>query len=110
VMGEVLESGACRQAALDQLEWLLGCNPLGVSMVTGVGYRNATPYSRFYGPLPGGFCIGPRGTAEDEIWIDTEGRNAWSSGEYWMPPLSNALLALSKLLPARVLPAGKVGQ
>ncbi len=109
VVGRVLESEVCRQGARDQLEWLMGCNPLGVCMVTGVGYRNATPYSRFYGPLPGGFCVGPRGTEKDEVWVDTEGRTVWSSGEYWMPPLANALLALSNLLPARVLPAGKVG-
>jgi hypothetical protein len=109
MMGGILEDAPCHEAAFDQLSWLLGCNPLNVSMVTGVGCRNATPYSRFYGPLPGGFSIGPRGTAEDTIYADVEGRSVWSSGEYWMAPLANTLLALSNLLPAKVPSNGRLG-
>jgi hypothetical protein len=108
-MGRVLERADLREAAFDQLSWLMGCNPLAVSMVTGVGYHQATPYSRFHGPSAGGFCLGPRGTAEDEIYVDTEGRIVWSTGEYWMTPLANALMALSELIPARVGGTGKLG-
>ncbi len=63
LMGNVLEDSACRSAAGDQLAWLIGNNPLNASMVSGVGCSNASPYSRFYGVLPGGFCVGPRGSA-----------------------------------------------
>ena len=109
VMARVLDDPECRDLALDQLGWLTGNNPLNVSMISGVGSLNASPYSRAYGTLPGGFCIGPRGTAEDGIYVDMDGRTVWSSGEYWMTPLANTLLALANLLPVRILPGGKLG-
>jgi hypothetical protein len=110
LMGKVLDDVQCRDAAFEQLAWLTGSNPLNASMITGVGSMNASPYSRAFGTLIGGFCIGPRGTAEDAIYIDMEGRTVWSSGEYWMVPLANTLLALAELLPARIPTAGKLGQ
>jgi hypothetical protein len=105
MMARVLERREYAEAAFDQLAWLMGANPLGLSMVTGVGHRFAAPYSRFAGPVAGGFLVGPRGTAEDEMWADSDGRMEWSSGEYWMAPLANALMALAELLPPRP-PAG----
>ena len=108
-MARVLEDETCRDMAFDQLGWLTGNNPLSVSMITGVGSLNASPYSRAYGTMLGGFCIGPRGTAEDGIYVDMQGRTVWSSGEYWSAPLANALLALSELLPAHIPTAGKLG-
>jgi hypothetical protein len=87
----------------------MGNNPLNASMISGVGCSNASPYSRYYGTLPGGFCLGPRGTAEDSIYVDMAGRTEWNSGEYWLAPLGNALMALASLLPARVLQSGKLG-
>jgi hypothetical protein len=109
-MGRVLERREFRDAAFDQLAWLTGANPLRVSMISGVGMANATPYSRFLGPMPGGFMLGPRGTAADTTWADTGGRLAWSSGEYWLAPLANTLLALAELLPAEVPAARKLGR
>jgi hypothetical protein len=76
-------------------------------MISGVGARTAAPYSRFLGPMPGGFMIGPRGSADDTAWVDTEGRLAWNSGEYWMAPLANALMALAELLPPGTAPASR---
>jgi hypothetical protein len=108
-LGRALDDNACRDAAFEQLAWLLGNNPLNASMITGVGVRNASPYSRFYGTLPGGFSVGPRGNADDTISIDMDGRTVWSSGEYWMTPLANALQALAQLLPGRILASGKLG-
>ena len=110
LMGKVLDDLKCRDAAFEQLAWLTGSNPLNASMITGVGSLNASPYSRAFGTLIGGFCIGPRGTAEDAIYIDMEGRTVWSSGEYWMVPLANTLLALAELVPAHIPTAGKLGQ
>jgi hypothetical protein len=109
LLGRVLDDRGCRDAAFDQLAWVTGNNPLNVSMITGVGSRNASPYSRFYGSLPGGFSVGPLGTAEDEISIDTEGRTEWGSGEYWLLPLANAIMALSVLLPSRIEASRKLG-
>ncbi len=109
LMSRVLDDTECRDAAFDQLAWLLGCNPLDACAVSGVGYRAITPYSRFHGLIPGGFCNGPRGTEKDEIHADLDGSVEWSTGEYWMAPLANALLALSCLLPPHVLPGRKLG-
>jgi hypothetical protein len=109
LLARVLDDGGCRDSAFDQLSWMTGNNPLNVSMITGVGCRNASPYSRFYGTLPGGFSIGPIGTAEDAISVETEGRIEWNSGEYWLLPLANATMALAALLPSRVDVSRKLG-
>jgi hypothetical protein len=109
LMGRMLDDSTCRDAAFDQLAWLMGSNPLSASMISGVGCRNATPYSRYFGTLPGGFSVGPRGTESDEPFVDREGRLEWSSGEYWLAPLANTLLALSCLLPPHILPSRKLG-
>jgi hypothetical protein len=109
MLGSVLEDPACRDAAFDQLGWLTGNNPLNACMISGVGCRDASPYSRFYGTLPGGFSVGPLGTAADEISVELEGRVTWNSGEYWTVPLANTCQALAALLPARVLASKKIG-
>ena len=109
LMGRMLDDAACRDAAFDQLAWLMGNNPLSVSMISAVGIRNATPYSRFHGTIPGGFCIGPRGTEADTSFVDIAGTVEWSSGEYWLTPLANTLLALSCLLPPHILSSHKLG-
>ena len=109
MLGGVLEDPACRDAAFDQLGWLTGNNPLNACMISGVGCRDASPYSRFYGTIPGGFSVGPLGTAADEISVELEGRPTWNSGEYWTVPLANACLALAALLPARVPLSNKIG-
>jgi hypothetical protein len=52
---------------------------------------------------------GPRGTADDTAWIDTEGRLAWNAGEYWMAPLANMLMALAELLPVTTPASRRLG-
>ena len=71
--------------------------------------------------MPGGFCNGFCGNAEDEVQSDLEGAMDWATGEYWMAPLANALQALAGLVPsgglltalsgaqAGVLPSSKLG-
>lgn len=108
--GTVLNERAWIEAAWDQLHWLMGNNPCNTSLITGVGYSNAMPYSRFFGNLPGGFCLGPRGDAKDRIFIESEGWPDWSSGEYWMVPLANSLMALAYLLPVQVERTRKLGR
>ena len=110
LLGRILDDRGCSDAAFDQLAWVTGCNPLNASMIAGVGFRNASPYSRFSGGLPGGFSIGPLGTPDDTISIDMEGRTEWSSGEYWLLPWANAAMALAVLLPYRVDVSRKIGR
>lgn len=108
-LARVLERRDCRHAAFDQLAWLMGNNPLNASAISGVGFRNVVPYSNFQGTMPGGFCNGPRGMPDDSMEVDLDGTIQWSSGEYWMAPLANALLALADLIPTGVLPSKKLG-
>jgi hypothetical protein len=40
---------------------------------------------------------------------DMDGTIQWSTGEYWMVPLANALLALAGLIPSGILQSKKLG-
>jgi hypothetical protein len=108
--GTLLERPDWLAAAADQLAWLLGANPLRMSMVTGVGYNQPVPHSRFFGPMPGGFSAGPRGDAEDQAFVDQAGRLEWSSTEYWVLPIANTLSALAWLTPSRQLEDRTLGR
>jgi hypothetical protein len=98
-----------REAALDQIHWLVGANPDGVSLVTGVGFSQPVPHSSFIGAHPGGIMVGPRGTADDHPFIDVEMRMDWASTEYWNLSLANLLQALAHLIPREVPAERKLG-
>jgi hypothetical protein len=99
LVGILLDEPRCTDLAWRQLHWLLGCNPFNACLVSGVGYNNPMPHSRYLGTLPGGFCIGFNGSAGDLPQLDQEGDAQWNTTEYWMTPLSNALMALGLLNP-----------
>jgi hypothetical protein len=109
LLARVLESDECRQAGLEQLAWLLGNNPLGVSAVAGVGFRTLAACGSFLGPAPGGFCSAFRGDENDGIQPDLDGTMDCCTGESWMAPLANALMALAGLLPAGSLAGSRSG-
>lgn len=108
--GRLLGERAWRDAALDQVHWMLGANPFGASFVTGVGLGHPLPHSSFDGVRPGGVMIGPRGTLDDQPFADLEMRCDWGSTEYWILALANLLQALAHLLPERVPAARKLGR
>jgi len=107
--GEVLKNKDIMYAAWDQIYWLLGNNILNFCLVSGVGYNNPMPHSRLFGTHMGGFCVGPRGSLNDEAIIDFNARAEWSSTEYWLTPTSNILMAFSHLLPLTVKKENKIG-
>jgi hypothetical protein len=107
--GSVLKNRDMIHAAWDQIYWLLGNNTLNSCLVSGIGYNNPMPHSRFFGTHLGGFCVGPRGSLNDEPIIDLHARAEWNSTEYWLTPLSNMLMALSFLLPKTILKENKIG-
>lgn len=107
--GKMLDQDRMMNASWNQLYWLLGGNELNVSLVSGIGYNNPMPHSRFLGTYQGGFCVGPRGNAKDRIVIDRKARAEWSSTEYWLTPLSNTLMALTILLPRDIKERNKIG-
>jgi hypothetical protein len=104
----ILENDEMMHAAWDQLYWLLGNNIKNSCVISGVGYNNPMPHSRFFGTIIGGFCVGPVGDQNDEFVLDLEGRAAWNTTEYWNPPVANSLMALSFLLPKKINPKGKI--
>lgn len=107
---QVLSRPELKDIAWDQLYWLFGGNPLEVCMVSGVGYNNPMPHSRFFGTIPGGFMVGPRGNDQDEISVDLERRAEWNTTEYWNYPIANTLQAFHKLLPLAFEEKQKLGK
>jgi hypothetical protein len=108
--GDLLGEARCTELAWRQLRWLVGGNPFNSSLISGVGYNNPMPHSRFLGTFPGGFCNGFNGTADDRPLLDLDGNAEWNTVEYWMTPLSNSLMALSLLNPARGAASQKLGK
>jgi hypothetical protein len=71
--------------AYRQLEWILGANPFGASLMTGEGSRNPYPHSRFVGLIPGGIMNGIAGDEQDEPVLDQQNGLSWRTNEYWSP-------------------------
>jgi hypothetical protein len=108
--GRVLGEPRCTELAWSQLHWLTGCNPFNSCLVSGAGYNNPMPHSRFLGTFPGGFCNGFNGSARDEPRLDQEGDAQWNTTEYWVTPVSNALMALGLLNPPPAEASRKLGR
>jgi len=108
--GKVLREQRCLDLAWSQLHWLIGCNPCNSSMISGVGYNNPMPHSRYLGTFPGGFCNGFNGSADDQPQLDLDGNVQWNTAEYWVTPLSNALMALGHLTPPPGPASQKLGR
>ena len=102
MLGNLFEDQEMKAVAWDQIYWLLGGNVKNSCVISGVGYNNPMPHSRFFGTLIGGFCVGPIGNLQDETVLDLDARAAWNSTEYWNPPVGNSLMALSLLLPKTI--------
>jgi hypothetical protein len=109
-VGNVLGDERWRQVAWDQLHWIAGSNPFGISLISGVGYGEPMPHSRLLGRITGGIMNGPRGDSADQPVQDTEHGADWATCEYWNPIVANAMLALAELLPTNIDPYGKLGR
>jgi hypothetical protein len=94
---KVLNRPDYRLAAYRQLEWILGANPFGASMMTGQGIRHPYPHSRFVGLLPGGIMNGIAGNVDDEPVLDMEYGFDWRTTEYWSPHVAWYIWAVSAL-------------
>jgi len=82
--------------AEDQVTWMLGNNPLGYSMVDGVGNRIAPMIDdklgtgRVFGGIPNGFE--GEGSKNLPVWGES-----WGSREYWLPHNAYFLPLISEL-------------
>lgn len=84
------------QVAKRQLQWVVGQNPLGLSMITGVGPRYAPVFAEFWNH---GANI--RGCIPNGIMFDGDGQptymaETYLSGEEWLPHNAYWLLALTR--------------
>ncbi|MBN1384486.1 MAG: glycoside hydrolase family 9 protein [Elusimicrobia bacterium] len=91
----------------NQMQWVLGNNPLRYCMISGVGYNNPVVMSMTHnkgGPIDGGIPNGLVGyKLPFPIWLSP----AYNSGEYWLP--HNAYyLVLSALLDTEPRVSGRV--
>jgi hypothetical protein len=83
--------------AYRQLEWMMGANPFGATLMTGEGMRNPYPHSRFVGLIPGGIMNGIAGNAQDEPVLDEAYAIDWRTNEYWSPHVAYYIWAVSTL-------------
>ncbi|MBI4876214.1 MAG: glycoside hydrolase family 9 protein [Acidobacteria bacterium] len=74
-----------RGLACRQLEWVVGANPFGASMMTGVGYRNPYPFSVFAGLISGGILNGIGGNSQDQPVLSFDCGSDYRTTEYWSP-------------------------
>lgn len=109
LMGKQFNNQDMIDLAWNQFYWLVGFNSLNVSSISGIGYNNPMPHSRFMGTMVGGFQVGARGNLQDEMVIDQEARAEWSTTEYWNVPTANTLLMFSEALPSDINVKNKIG-
>jgi len=87
----------------NQVQWILGNNPMGYSMLDGVGSRLAPMIddSKGTGRVPGGIPNGYEGEGVDNlpVWGDS-----WNSREYWLPHNAFFLALTSELQWKRDIP------
>ncbi len=109
LMGTYFGNNKMNEIAWNQLYCPLGFNNFNASFVSGVGYNNPMPHSRFLGTTIGGFMIGFIGNSNDKPTVDLQAKAQWNTVEYWNTPLANACMALAELLPKEVRPETKLG-
>ena len=110
MMGNYFENDDMRDLAWKQFYWTLGANDFNASFISGVGFNNPMPHSRFLGTNIGGYLIGFIGKANDKPFVDMEAKAQWNSTEYWVTPIANFCMALAELLPVEIQPETKLGQ
>ncbi len=89
--------------ALDQLNWIVGCNPYNMCMLQGHGANNPV-YEKDFINNPGGIANGITSGFKNENDIDfapeglaSSGDHSWRWGEQWIPHAGWFLLAVSLL-------------
>ncbi len=85
-LGNLYKDKRLVEFAHNQVQWVLGNNPLNYCMISDAGSRNPPTFSGFYGkgPVAGGIPNGITGRCGEGIkpyWFIS----SWMSGEYWLP-------------------------
>lgn len=85
-----------QQLALHQLEWIVGKNPFGQSLMIGEGYEYADQYLCLPGEISGGICVGIQSFSNSESPYWPQCNNAVYR-ELWVHPSIRYLLLASRL-------------
>lgn len=109
-MSNFYKNNDMANCAWNQFYWTLGFNPFNSSFISGIGFNNPMPHSRFLGTSVGGYLIGFIGKEDDKPFVDMEAKAQWNSTEYWVTPIANFCMALAELLPTEILPEKKLGR
>jgi hypothetical protein len=80
-----------------QMEWVLGFNPFETSMLTGLGYNHASPFSYYVGQIPGGIINGFKGDAHDNPALGMNREMEAMLMEYWSVHTAAMMRALAVL-------------
>lgn len=94
---EILGTQKYSEIAVNQIDWVVGKNPFGLSTVAEVGYKFPRMFTMWYwlkdhpasgGVIPGGAINGIGGDKNDFPYLDLKNNNwmAWETNEYWNPP------------------------
>lgn len=93
---QVRNDGKLKQLAHQQLEWVVGKNPFGQSLMIGEGYEYADQYLCLPGEINGGICVGIQsfGNSENPYWPQC---NNAVYRELWIHPSIRYLLLAASI-------------
>ena len=95
---KALQEDSLTAVAQNQLDWILGFNPLGSSTVAGIGHNhpkqfiNSTEFKPGTPLLPGAVMNGLGGTAEDQ---PARYDGSYHTAEYWTPMVAYTMWLLA---------------
>jgi hypothetical protein len=92
----LLNDQELRKSACDQIEWVLGRNPFGQSLMDGVGYNYAPQYTAMSGDITGTLPVGIQTRLAEDVpyWPAS---NCYNYAEVWVHPASRWLATLAEL-------------
>lgn len=94
-LAKILNNKELEHFAVDQIQWIFGVNPLGLSQMTGIGAYQGESLDQYVGlkPIYGGIMngiVGHHGMIP--FWA-----KHWISGEYWLPHNSYYMALVGEL-------------
>lgn len=103
----ILKKPELAALAQRQLDWVLGANPFGMSLMVGVGYANPPEYV-FTGfqprtpRIPGAVMCGIAGDEDDRPDL---GAGSYHTCEYWTPMLAHTIWLMAELQGGELSPS-----
>jgi hypothetical protein len=98
--GRLLNAPELQQLAREQMEWALGRNPFGQSLMYGVGWLYAPQYTAMSGDMAGSLPVGIQSRLHEDVpyWPTA---NCYNYAEVWVHPVSRWFSTAVELLPGK---------